>query len=53
MKEERSLLQGATGKAQPKEESKTKKYIRLAVGYVGLGLIVWLFVMATLRRCEG
>jgi hypothetical protein len=50
MKEERSLLQDATGKAQPKEESKTRKYIRLAIGYVMLGLILWLFVMAYLRQ---
>jgi hypothetical protein len=50
MKEERGELRDATGKAQPKEESKTRKYIRLAIGYVGLGLIVWMFVMAILKQ---
>jgi hypothetical protein len=50
MKEEQSVLQDVTGKAQPKEESKTRKYLRLTIGYVALGWIVWMFVMVVLRR---
>jgi hypothetical protein len=47
MKEERDVI----GKAQPEEESKTHKYIRLTVGSVLLALILLVFVMSVLRRC--
>jgi hypothetical protein len=50
MKEEQSVSQDATGKAQPKEESKTRKYLRLAIGYVAIGCILWMFLMVILRR---
>jgi hypothetical protein len=50
MKEEQSVSQDATGKAQLKEKSKTRKYIRLAIGYVALGWILWMFVMVVLGR---
>ena len=46
MKEE----QGVSWTAQPKEESKTKKYLRIAFGYVFLAIIVLVVVMAILRR---
>jgi hypothetical protein len=47
MKEERDVI----GKAQPEEESKTKKYIRIAFGSVLLSLILLVFVMTALKRC--
>ena len=47
MKEERDVI----GTAQPAEESKTKKYIRIAFGSVLLALILFVFVMTVLRRC--
>ncbi len=50
MKEERGLLQDVIGTAQPKEESKTKKYIRIALACVVIALFVLVFVMAALRR---
>jgi len=53
MKEERGALRDVIGKAQPEEESKTKKYIRIAIGCVGLGFILYVFVMAFLRRHGG
>ena len=46
MKEE----QDASGMAQPKEESKTKKYIRIVLVCVGVAFFVLVFVMAALRR---
>jgi len=53
MKEERGVLRDVIGKAQPEEESKTKKYIRIALASVGMALFLAVFVMATLRRCGG
>ncbi len=50
MKEERSVFQDVIGTAEPKEESKTKKYIRIALICVGLAFMVFVIVMATLRR---
>jgi len=50
MKEERGLLQDVMGTAQPKEESKTKKYIRLALAVIFMAFFVLLIVMAALRR---
>jgi hypothetical protein len=50
MKEERGVLQEVIGKAQPEEESKTKKYIRIILACVGMAFFVLVFVMAFLRR---
>ncbi len=50
MKEERGILQDVIGTAKPEEESKTKKYIRIALAFVGIVLLVLVFVMAVLRR---
>jgi hypothetical protein len=50
MKEERGLLQDVIGTAQPKEESKTKKYIRIALALIFMAFFVLVFVMAFLRR---
>jgi len=50
MKEERGVLRDVIGKAQPEEESKTKKYIRIALACVGMAFFVLVFVMAALRR---
>jgi len=50
MKEEREILQDVIGTSQPKEESKIGKYIRIAFGFVGMAFIVFLVVMAILRR---
>lgn len=50
MKEERGVLRDVIGTAQPREESKIKKYIRIAIGCIGVALIVLVFVMAALRR---
>jgi len=47
MKEE----QDETGTAQSAEESKTKKYIRIAFGGVLTALVLFAVVMAALRRC--
>jgi hypothetical protein len=49
MKEKRDLLQDVIGTAQP-EESKTKKYIRIALACIGMALFVAVIVMAALRR---
>jgi hypothetical protein len=46
MKEE----QDVSGTAPPEEESKTKKYIQIAIGCIGMAFIVFLIVMAFLRR---
>ena len=46
MKEE----QDVSGTAQPEEESKTKKYLRIAFGSVLLAILALLFVMAFLKR---
>ena len=46
MKEE----QDVSGTAPPEEESKTKKYIRIAFASVLLAILVLVFVMAFLRR---
>jgi hypothetical protein len=46
MKEEQDVI----GTAPPEEESKTKKYIRIAIGCVGMAFIAFLVVMAILRR---
>ena len=48
MKEEKK--QDVSGTAQPEEESKTKKYFRIAVGSVLVAILVLVVVMAILRR---
>ena len=50
MKEQRGILQDVIDTGQPKEESKTKKYIRIALVCVGIALFVAVIVMAALRR---
>ena len=50
MKEEQGVLRDVIGKAKPKEESKTKKYIRIALVCIGVALFVAVIVMAALRR---
>jgi hypothetical protein len=50
MKEERGVLQDVIGTAQPKEESKAKKYVRIALILICMSFFVLLFVMAVLRR---
>jgi hypothetical protein len=46
MKEE----QDASGTAQPKEESKTKKYVRIALALIFTGLFALMIIMAVLRK---
>ena len=50
MKEERDVLQDVIGTAQPKEESKTKKYIRITFASVFLAFLAFVVVMAALRK---
>ena len=51
MKEEKDILRDVIGTARPEEESKTKKYIRIAFSSVLLALLALLIVMAALRKC--
>jgi len=53
MKEERGISRGVTGTDQPEVESKAKRCIRIAIGCVGLGFILYVCVMAFLRRQGG
>jgi hypothetical protein len=53
MKEERGILRNVIGTAKPEEESKTKKYIRIALACIGMALFVAVIVMAALRRYGG
>jgi len=53
MKEERGVLRDVIGTDQPKEESKIKKYIRIALVSVGMALFLAVIVMAALRRYGG
>jgi hypothetical protein len=46
MKEEQDI----SGTAQPKEESKRKKYIRIALTFIFISFFVLVFVMAALNR---
>jgi hypothetical protein len=50
MKEERGLLRDVIGTAKPEEESKTKKYMRIALACVGIAFFLLVFVMAFLKR---
>jgi hypothetical protein len=50
MNERRGTLPDVIDTAQPKKESKTKKYIRMVVACIGFGLILLTFIMAYLRK---
>lgn len=50
MKGERDALRDVRGTTQPEEESRTKKYLRIAVGSVLLALLAYVFVMAIIRK---
>jgi hypothetical protein len=50
MKGERDALRDVRGTNQPEEESRTKKYLRIAVGSVLLALLAYVFVMAIIRK---
>jgi len=50
MKEERDVLRDVIGTAQPEKESRTKKYLRIAIGSVLLALLAYVFVMAIIRK---
>ena len=50
MKEERDVLRDVIGTAQPENESRTKKYLRIAIGWVLLALLAYVFVMAIIRK---
>lgn len=53
MNEKEQLLEDTLGAVQPKEESRLKKYIRLAFVSVGMTLFLAFIVMAALRRYGG
>jgi hypothetical protein len=53
MKEEKGVLQDAIEADQPKEEGKTRKYIRITMVVIFMSFFALVIVMATLRRCEG
>ena len=48
---EKDILQDVVGTPQPKEESKTRKYIRIIFSSVFLSLLAILVIMAALRKC--
>ena len=50
MREQRGILRDIIGVDQPVKESKTKKYIRIALVCIGLAFFVYVIVMAALRR---
>jgi hypothetical protein len=50
MKEERDVPRDVIGKAQPEEESRTHKYLRIAIASVLLALLAYVFVMAIIRK---
>lgn len=50
MKEEKGILQDVIGTAQPKEESKTKKYIRIALTVIVMAFFAILIVAAFMRK---
>jgi hypothetical protein len=49
MKEERGILREVIDKDQP-EESKARKYVRITIACVGMILILYVLVMAVVRR---
>jgi hypothetical protein len=53
MKEEKGSVMDATGVAKIEDGSKIKKYIRTALGFIGIGFFVFLFVMIALRKYGG
>jgi hypothetical protein len=53
MKEQKEILQDVINTSPPKEESKTKKYIRITLASVGMALFVLIFVTAALKKCGG
>jgi len=50
MKEGRGLLRDVIGIDRPEEESKIRKYIRIALACVAAAFFVLVIVMAALRR---
>jgi len=50
MKDEKNILRDVIETAPPEEESKTKKYIRITIASVGMAFILFLVVIAILRR---
>lgn len=54
MKDQLGILQDVINTSPPKkEESKTQKFIRIAIGIVGMALVVSIFVGAILKKCGG
>lgn len=53
MKEEKSLLRDATGTAKPGDESKTAKYIRIAIVCIAGVLGVLFVVVGILGKHRG
>ena len=50
MKEERGVLRDVIETAQPKEENKTKKYIRIALTVIFVVFFTILIVAAVIRK---
>jgi hypothetical protein len=50
MKEEHDVQLDVIGTAQPEEESRIKKYLRIAIGSVFMALLAYVFVMAIIRK---
>jgi hypothetical protein len=50
MKEERGILQDVIETAQPKEESKAKKYLRIAFAVIFVFAFVVLIIAAAMRK---
>lgn len=50
MKEDRGILRDVIGSAKPEEESKSKKYLRIALIVIFMSFFGLLIVMAILRR---
>ena len=53
MKEEKGLVMDATGMAKQEDVSKIKKYVRIALGSIGIAFFVFLFIMIFLRKYGG
>jgi hypothetical protein len=43
--------QDVIGTSQPKEKSKIKKYMRIAITSIMLGILALVVIMAVLRKC--
>jgi hypothetical protein len=50
MKKEQNILHDVIGTAPPKEESKTRKYIRIIFTSVFLSLLALVVIMAAVRK---